>query len=136
MSKHKTIRIVYDKECPVCDFYCQKFDAAESEEDLLRIDARDQSDLMNEITEIGLDIDEGMVVKIDDRLYYGSDAIHQLSLLSSGKGIVNWIGKFAFRSRQVAAALYPVLKFFRNMLLKILGKTRINNLQQADKERF
>lgn len=136
MSKNKTVRIVYDKECPVCDFYCRKFEAGESEDGLLRINARDQSDLMDEITELGLDIDEGMVVKVDDRLYYGSDAIHELALLSSGKGIVNRIGKFAFRSTRVAAVLYPVMKFFRNLLLKILGKSRINNLQQPGHERF
>lgn len=136
MKESKTIEIVYDKECPVCDFYCRKFDAERSEDDLLRIDARGRSRVMDEITALGLDIDEGMVVKVNDRLHYGSDAIHQLALLSSGKGFVNGLGKLAFRSKRLARVLYPILKACRNLLLKFLGKTRINNLRQANNDRF
>lgn len=136
MSAPKKIQIVYDKECPICDFYCRKFEAGDLDDELLRVDAREQSDIMDEITEIGLDIDEGMVVKVDDRLHYGSDAIHELALLSSGKGFVNSLGKLAFRSGSVARILYPLMKFLRNLLLKMLGRTRINNLQQSGRDRF
>ena len=136
MSSSPEIELVYDKECPVCDFYCKRIDVQQSAGHLRRINARDDSEIMDEITARGLDIDEGMVVRVGDRLHYGADAIHELALLSSGKGFVNAMSQLMFSSRRMSRALYPIFKFMRNMLLKILGRTRINNLQQADNEHF
>ena len=132
----KHIEVVYDKECPICDFYCTRTDVDPDKGQLLLVDAREDSEVMRDITALGLDIDEGMVVRVEDKLYYGSAAIHQLALLSSGKGFVNAMGKFFFRSPLAARILYQPLKLVRNLLLKILGRTRINNLQQPDNERF
>ncbi len=83
MSDTDRIEVVYDKECPICDFYCRRIDVRESVGELMRIDARDDSEIMNEITSLGLDIDEGMVVRVGDELHYGADAIHELANLSS-----------------------------------------------------
>ena len=136
MSDSHRIEVVYDKECPICDFYCQRIDVRESVGELVRVDARDDSEVMAEITALGLDIDEGMVVRVGDELHYGADAIHELALLSSEKGFVNNASRLGFRSRRVAHLLYPIFKFLRNMLLKKLGKSRINNLQQPGNDRF
>lgn len=136
MSKHDEIEVVYDKECPVCDFYCTRADVDPEAGELVIIDAREDTEIMRDITALGLDIDEGMVVRVGDKLHYGSDAIHELALRSSGKGFVNAVGKFVFSSRTMARILYPPLKLVRNLLLKILGRSRINNLHQPGKDRF
>jgi predicted DCC family thiol-disulfide oxidoreductase YuxK len=136
MSDTPDIELVYDKQCPVCEFYCKRIDVRQSAGQLLRINARDDSEIMDEITALGLDIDAGMVVRVGDELHYGADAIHELALLSSGKGFVNATSRLMFSSRHMARALYPLFKFTRNMLLKALGRTRVNNLQQAGKDRF
>ena len=134
MPEENDIEVVYDKDCPVCDFYCTRADVAEGR--LQLIDAREDTEIMRDITALGLDIDEGMVVRIGDDLYYGSDAIHALAQKSSGKGFVNFLGKWVFRSRTAARILYPPLKGIRNLLLKLLGRSRINNLQQEGMDRF
>ncbi len=136
MSDSPDIEVVYDKECPVCDYYCKRIDVRQSAGQLLHINARDDSEIMDEITALGLDIDEGMVVRVGDELHYGADAIHELALLSSGTGFVNAMSRLMFSSRRMSRALYPLFRFMRNMLLKILGKTRINNLRQAGNDRF
>ncbi len=136
MSESPDIEVVYDKECPVCDYYCKRIDVRQSAGHLQRINARDDSEIMDEITALGLDIDEGMVVRVGDRLHYGADAIHELALLSSGKGFVNALSRLMFSSRGMSRAVYPLFRFMRNMLLKILGRTRINNLQRAGNDRF
>ena len=136
MSHSTDIEVVYDKECPVCDYYCKRLDLREEAGRLVHVDARKDSDIMQEITELGLDIDEGMVVRVGDRLYYGSDAIHELALLSSGKGFVNFMARLTFRSQTLAQLLYPFFRFIRNMLLKLLGRTRVNNLQVPDNDQF
>ncbi|MEJ2094784.1 MAG: DCC1-like thiol-disulfide oxidoreductase family protein [Gammaproteobacteria bacterium] len=130
------ILLVYDKECPVCDAYCRIVRVRETVGELKLIDARSKGDIMNEITAKGLDIDQGMVLKMDDRLYYGSDAIHTLALISSRSGIFNRFNYWIFRSRILSAWFYPILRFFRNLLLKLLGKTKIDNLELPNNEKF
>jgi predicted DCC family thiol-disulfide oxidoreductase YuxK len=130
------ILLVYDKECPACDTYCQIVKIQETVGDLKIIDAREKSEVLDEITELGLDIDQGMVLKMGSQLYYGSDAIHALALISSRSGLLNRINYWIFKSKSVSSWLYPVLRLFRNLLLKILGKTKINNLGAPDNERF
>lgn len=56
--------------------------------------AWDTSEVMDDITAAGLDVDQGMVLKVGERLYYGSDAIHVLALLSSRSGLFNRITVF------------------------------------------
>ena len=136
MSESNDIELVYDKQCPICEFYCQRIDVKESAGQLVRIDARDDSDIMQDITALGLDIDEGRGVRVGDELHYGADAIHELALLSSGKGFVNAMAKLSLGARAIARVMYPFFRFVRNMFLKMLGRTRINNLQRLDNERF
>ncbi len=130
------ILLVYDKECPACHAYCQVVRIRESVGELRIVDAREDTEVMREITGAGLDIDQGMVLKMGDQLYYGADAIHALALIGSRSGIFNRFNYWMFRSRRVSKVLYPLLRFLRNLLLKLLGKTRINNLNQPGRDRF
>lgn len=130
------ILLVYDRECPACEFYCQMVRIRESVGELKLVDARESSEVMDEITAAGLDIDQGMVLKMGDSLYYGADAIHMLSLIGGQSGIFNRLNYWLFRSKTVSRILYPVLRFFRNLLLKLLHKTKINNLNVEGNDRF
>lgn len=126
MNKEE-ILLVYDKDCPACDNYCQVVRIRESIGELKIINARENSEVLEEITQLGLDIDQGMVIKMGGVIYYGADAIHALALISSRSGVFNKLNYLLFKSKRVSAVLYPVLRFLRNLLLKILGKTKINN---------
>jgi len=131
-----TILLVYDQQCPACQFYCRLVRIRESVGELQLIDARDQHPVMQEITAAGLDIDEGMVLKVGEQLYYGSDAINALALMSSDVGWFNRINFWLFRSAKLAGFIYPLLAAARKVLLKALRLTRINNLQIEDNEKF
>ncbi len=134
--KREELLLVYDRECPACNAYCQVVRIRESVGELRIVDARENSEVMNEITSQGLDIDQGMVLKMGNQLYYGSDAVHTLALMGSRSGIFNRISYWIFKSKTISSILYPVLRFFRNFLLKILGKTKINNLEIDGNDKF
>lgn len=136
MPDTQDIFLVYDKECPACNYYCNLARIRTSVGNLVLVDAREDSPVMNEITAAGLDIDQGMVLKVGDKLYYGSDAIHALSLMSTRSGFFNRLSYFFCRSEKLSAVLYPVLRACRNLLLKILGKSKINNLGTVNNDRF
>lgn len=120
--------LVYDGECPVCRTYCKYVRIRDAVGTLHLVDARQPSALMDEITAAGLDIDQGMVVKFKDVLYYGPAAIHILTLLSTPSGVFNRISYYLFGSKRSASIFYPIGKAFRTLLLKLLGIKYIENL--------
>jgi len=130
------ILLVYDWECPACDAYCRRVSVQPSAGRLRLVNAREASDVLSEITKAGLDIDEGMVVKIAGQIHYGSDAIHVLALHSSRADLFNSLSHYLFRSKWLSRVLYPGLRACRRFLLKILRKTRINNLGNEGNDRF
>lgn len=130
------IFLVYDRECPACNAYCQVVKIRESVGNLIIVDARENSDVLQEITAQGFDIDQGMVLKLGEQFYYGSDAIHTLALIGSRSGVFNRLNYWIFKSKRLSSIVYPVLRFFRNLLLRSLRKTKINNLKTKDNSKF
>lgn len=130
------ILLVYDKECPICDYYCLKVRIEESVGQLVLVDARQSSEVMDEITAQGLDIDQGMVLKLNGQLYYGPDAIYMLTQIGGKSGLFNRLNYLFYGSKVGSKIFYPISKFFRNVLLKMLGKTKINNLKSPGNDKF
>jgi hypothetical protein len=89
------------------------------------INARDGGELVRHIEQIPFDINEGMVFVYGDNYYFGSDALHVLSLLSSSDSVFGKLNKLAFSSPLMAKFGYPILRFGRNMSLKVLGIKRL-----------
>ncbi len=136
MAEETDLFLVYDKECPACNYYCKLVRVRESVGNLVLVDARESSSLMNEITEAELDIDQGMVFIVGDRMYYGADAIHALSVMSTRSGVFNRVTYWVFKSKFLSGILYPMLRAARNLFLKILRKTKINNLNLENNNKF
>ncbi|MDZ7768089.1 MAG: DCC1-like thiol-disulfide oxidoreductase family protein [Woeseiaceae bacterium] len=136
MSDVPEVLVIYDKQCPACDYFCTMVRIRQTVGNLVLIDARDGGPIMEEITARGLDIDQGMVVKVGNELYYGAEAIHVLALMSSNRGFFNRLAYWSFRSKVVSRMLYPALRACRNLLLKMLGKSRINNLGLQGNDKF
>jgi len=126
------VQLIYDQECPICRAYSRAVRIRRSVGELQLINAREDSTVMRELTALGLDLDQGMVLKLDNSIYYGADAVHMLSLLSSRSNLFNKLNYHMFKSQTLSKWLYPVLRFGRNTLLKLLRKPKINNLINAD----
>lgn len=135
MNNSKII-LVYDTQCPLCQMYCTMVRIRESFGELGLHDARQGGALVDQITARGWDIDQGMVLKLDQVLYYGADAIHALSLISSRSGLFNRFNYLIFKRPLWAKLFYPVLRSCRNILLKILGRSKINNLELPQNDHF
>lgn len=121
--------LVYDDDCPVCRTWCTDAFPDESAGVVL-VDARKDSALMDEITAAGLDIDQGMVLKVDGRLHYGSDAVRQATMRSRRGGAVGAMNRTFFGSATLARISYPLGRAFRNALLRVLGIPFIRNLEK------
>jgi len=122
--EREEILLVHDLECPACKVYCQLVRIRDDVGNLRIVEARVNSDVMNEITAQGLDIDQGIFLKMEDQISYGSDAMHMLALIGSFSGIFNRFNYWMFKSKKTSSILYSLLIFSRNLLLKILRKTK------------
>lgn len=117
--------LVYDGDCPFCSRYVKYMRLRESVGALDLVNARDGGPLVEEIVRAGLDLDEGMVLKLGGRYYHGADCIHALALLSGEADWFNRINAAIFRSPGLSRALYPLLRAGRNTVLRLLGRSRI-----------
>jgi predicted DCC family thiol-disulfide oxidoreductase YuxK len=122
---NSTAYLVYDGDCPFCSKYTELLNIKDKIGALQLINARDGGELVRHIEQIPFDINEGMVFVYGDNYYFGSDALHVLSLLSSSDSVFGKLNKLAFSSPLMAKFGYPILRFGRNMSLKVLGIKRL-----------
>ena len=119
------IKIIYDGQCILCSNYVAMMRLKKNIENIKLIDARVEKEYVSEMTKKGLDVNEGMLVVYGDKLFYGSEAVHILSILSSNSNIILNFVNFFFSSKVFASIIYPFCKFGRSVILKISGKKMI-----------
>jgi predicted DCC family thiol-disulfide oxidoreductase YuxK len=120
------VLIVYDGQCPVCSRYVRMMRLRQSLGHVKLIDARQGGPAVAEIYAAGLDLDEGMALKLGDRWYHGDECVHMLALLSTPSTFFNKVNGAVFRSRPAAKILYPILRAGRNLALLVLGRGKIH----------
>jgi predicted DCC family thiol-disulfide oxidoreductase YuxK len=117
--------LVYDGQCPFCSRYIALLRLRKSLGPVELIDARSGHPVAFDLMARGYDLDDGMVLVDADNIYHGKDCINRLALMTTPIGLFNRINAAIFRSRQLSALLYPVLRTGRNVTLRLLGRRRI-----------
>ncbi len=119
--------IVYDGECPFCSRYVALVRLRETVGAVKLVNARDGGALVERLLDEGYDLDEGMVLFWQGRIYHGDACLHMLALLSTPLGAFNRVNAALFRSERVARLLYPVLRSGRNATLRLLGRRKMRS---------
>jgi len=122
----RKVTVIYDGECPICRNYSQALKIRESIGKLELVNARDGGPLVERIIDWGFDLDEGFVVIIGEQYYHGAEAIHRLALISGQSDLLNRFNFWMFKSPVRAKRLYPFMRFGRNSLLALLGKSKFS----------
>ncbi|ESQ90041.1 hypothetical protein ABAC460_09750 [Asticcacaulis sp. AC460] len=78
-----------------------------------------------EIAARGFDLNQGIVVKFEDRLYHGEEALHLLAMIGSERGWLNRLNVALFRNKATVTLFYPAMKAVRRLMLKLNGKRPI-----------
>ena len=126
-NKERTIKIIYDGECPVCNAYVRHMRLKQNYGTVELVNARENIDVAQHYKDKGMSLDDGMIVQFDNSEFYGPDAVHAMALLSSSSGIFNRVNSLIFSHARVSKFLYPAMKTGRAALLKLLGRSKINN---------
>jgi len=86
---------------------------------------------MQDIAQAKLNLDEGMVIKYQNHLYQGEEALHLMAVLGGDQGWFNRLNNSLYRSKTIAKRSYPFLKGARNLALKLKGSGKIRNLEPS-----
>jgi predicted DCC family thiol-disulfide oxidoreductase YuxK len=130
MNQSEGVIFIYDGECPVCSIAAQALRIRAAAGPLRLVDARREKNhpVLLEINALGYDLDDSMILKYGGRFYRAGDALALMALLGSGQGWFNRMNALLFRSKTVAAVLYPVMRAARNLLIRLKGVPKIHNL--------
>ncbi|HEY7773169.1 MAG TPA: DCC1-like thiol-disulfide oxidoreductase family protein [Marinagarivorans sp.] len=124
--------LVYDGECPVCSRYATfvKFQKAVGPVSL--INARERADIVEAMAERNMDIDEGMLLKLGNDVYYGDECLEAIALYSDESRWLQRQHNRLFIKKGAAKNIYPKLRAGRNALLKLMGikKIRGNSIEK------
>ena len=126
------VALIYDGECPVCTAYSCSVDVDEAKASgIRRINARSDDDLVKQAKDAGVDLDDGMVVLHDGKMYHGADALNIMARFAPDRGLGNRLNKLLFRNPTISRLSYPVLRAGRNTLLRILGRKKIRDVDRT-----
>ena len=126
------IALIYDGECPVCTAYSCSVDVDEGKASgIRRINARSDDALVKQAKEAGVDLDEGMVVLHEGKMYHGAEALSIMARLAPERGVGNRLNRLLFSNATASRLAYPALRAGRNTLLKLLGRKKIRDVDRA-----
>lgn len=132
MSNDKVIYFVYDGQCPICQMGADLYKIRQSVGKLKTVDARTEENhpVMQEVNKAELNLDEGMVIKYNGKLYQGEGALNIMAKLGADAGWFNHINNTLYKSKIFARFSYPFMKAARNLALKLKGVDKIRNLEK------
>tara|TARA_B100001059_G_C17724087_1_gene522426 strand:+ start:555 stop:959 length:405 start_codon:yes stop_codon:yes gene_type:complete len=119
------ISIIYDDGCPVCSYYISISRIEEKFGKVNLIKARNNEKILDYLKLVNINVNEGMIVVFDKKIYFGPDAVNIMSILGKKDSFINSIIINVFQYRIVSQIFYPLLKLGRRLLLFILGKKLI-----------
>lgn len=123
--------IYYDGECPFCRRYVRYLSLQKTVDTLRIVDLRTSPDALQSFMALGINVDGGMVLELDGKLHWGTDAAHRLALLSTPSGTFNRINRWMLGHRIGASLIYPLLRMGRAVVLLMLGRQAINHMETA-----
>ncbi len=128
------IYLIYDDECLLCRHTAKALRIKKAVGKLVTIDARTDHPLVTEVNKKGFDLNKGIIVKYNNDIYFGTEALHLLAMLSSPVGLFNRMNAFIFKYKFLVRLCYPFFKMLRNILLFLRRTPPI--YQQTEKPIF
>jgi predicted DCC family thiol-disulfide oxidoreductase YuxK len=131
LAPDSRIVVVYDGDCPLCSSYTRMMRLSKAVGRPSLVNARERPELVKALAESGLNLDEGMAVYYQGRLYAGSDAVNLLALLTTPVDFANRVAAGVLGRPALARAVYPLLRAGRNLLLRLKGRPQLAALSNA-----
>jgi predicted DCC family thiol-disulfide oxidoreductase YuxK len=136
--KEKGIWFIYDGQCPLCNSAAHALRIKKDYGAIHLINAREASEnpIVRQVTQRGLDLDEGMVIYAQGRFYHGKEALKFMARYGAARNIFTALCKGLFWSDMLSSLTYPWMRGTRNFLLRRKNVGRIDNLNLQSEPTF
>ena len=136
-DQRSPVIFVYDGECPICKYAAHATRIHKNVGPLLLVNAREEKahPVLKEIIDNNLNLDEGMAIKYQDQFYHGKEALRLMAHLADGNHWYNFANRHLYKGKIISSLIYPSMRATRNMLLRIKGVAKLNNLQNKTEHR-
>jgi predicted DCC family thiol-disulfide oxidoreductase YuxK len=111
--------LIYDGECIFCRSCAKAFRLKEGVGEFRLINARDDGPLVQQVKNMGYDLNSGIMIIYNQHYYHGEKAVMMLAMLTSRSTFFNRLLAYFFKSKIMVTLAYPMLTFFRRVLLKV-----------------
>jgi predicted DCC family thiol-disulfide oxidoreductase YuxK len=119
--------LLYDGDCPACSAYVAMARLRQFYPNLRIVSARTEPELVAYLRARGYEINDGMVLSLDGKIYYAADATRMIATLGRDsssrwrRAALGIIGTAPW-----SRPLYSWLNRGRLLILRILGRGRIS----------
>ncbi|MGB0848719.1 MAG: DCC1-like thiol-disulfide oxidoreductase family protein [Thiolinea sp.] len=120
MATLKPNALFYDGDCPFCSRYSELMQARDKLGQFAIISLREDQDSVEEFRDLGLDLEQGFVFRYNGEIYHGADAMNVLATVTQQKDPLLRLNHWFFGKRTISKWLYPVLRFGRWLVLRVL----------------
>lgn len=117
----KQIKLYYDKECPFCKKYSDYIELRKRY-DIKIINARDAIKEIKTFKEKGFDINKGMIIQLDSKIYQGANAAKVLDNCIYKNSLIDKTISFFIKVPGFKNIIYPLVLIFRKIILRVFGK--------------
>lgn len=121
------IKIYYDAECYFCKNYTKLTKLKKTGKIIELIDLRKAKDVLPWFKSNGYDVDQGMIVTIDEKIYFADEAINVLTKISDKKVTFNQLTALFFSNKKISKLIYPLMVKARNIFLFFKNIKKIND---------
>jgi len=122
----KNLLIIYDGECPFCSAYAKMLRLQQRFGKVRMISARSNEPELQEVVNLGIKVDNGIIIKWEGRFLQGAEAMQFLAMASSPSTVLSRLNQWIFSHPLIARGLYPLLYAGRNISLWLMGRGRIS----------
>ncbi|MEM8551515.1 MAG: DCC1-like thiol-disulfide oxidoreductase family protein [Pseudomonadota bacterium] len=119
------IEVLYDGECPFCARFADMVAIRRNGGDVQLVNAREVPERVRALAERGVSIDDGMVVTMGGREYFGPDAMTALAQAADDGGVFSRLNRWVFGARWRARLFYPPMVLGRKLVLRMMGRRPI-----------
>jgi predicted DCC family thiol-disulfide oxidoreductase YuxK len=117
--------LLFDGECPVCATYIAASRLGDAADGPPPLDARHEPALVEAMRRQGLEVNDGMIARLDGRIYYGPEVTRLIAERATEAPAATRGLLYAIGGAPWSRALYPLLVKARLWLLRLRGRTLI-----------
>lgn len=126
------IKIYYDSGCIFCNNYI-KLTKLKEDFDVILISFRDNDEIVEKFCDMDINVDDGMVIEHNEKIYFGAKAMMFLSKYDNSSSIYNTLINLLFRLNLFPNFIYNSFKFIRSLVLKLMGVSLIVDSKKVRK---